>query len=64
MTLAVHDAAGRMVRMLASGWLPAGAHQTIWDLRDQAGLQVPSGIYFVRLGTPAGVRSLHLAVTP
>jgi hypothetical protein len=48
-TLAVHDAAGRRVRGLLSGTLPAGEHPVTWDLRDDAGRAVPDGIYFVRM---------------
>jgi hypothetical protein len=45
----VYDAAGRRVRELASGALPAGQHALAWDLRDQGGQAVGAGIYFARL---------------
>lgn len=55
--LAVFDAAGRRVRLLADGWMPAGEHQVRFD----AGT-LPSGTYFVRLDAAGSVltRSLLL----
>ena len=49
--LRVFDPAGRVVRRLAHGPAPAGAQQTAWDGRDDAGREVGSGIYFIRLET-------------
>jgi hypothetical protein len=46
--LAVHDARGRALRTLRAGWLEAGAHQVVWDGRDDAGRRLPSGAYFIR----------------
>ena len=63
-SVTVLDVAGRAIRTLASGWLPAGEHFTSWDLRDQGGMQVRGGVYFVRLGSAEGTRSLHLVVAP
>ena len=50
--LAVHDAAGRLVRVLATGMAEAGRHQLLWDGRDGAGRPLGSGVYFVRLRMP------------
>jgi len=50
--LAVHDAAGRCVRVLATGMAEAGRHQLLWDGRDGAGRPLGSGVYFVRLRMP------------
>jgi len=47
--LAIHDAAGRRVRVLDEGRLPAGPHAADWDGRSDAGAVVPSGVYFCRL---------------
>ena len=47
--LAVHDLRGRLVRELASGEMSAGEHSLQWDGRDQSGVAVPSGAYFIRL---------------
>jgi hypothetical protein len=43
----IHDAAGRVVRMLVSGSrLGAGPHTVSWDRRDDDGRDVASGVYF------------------
>lgn len=55
-TLAVYDAGGRMVRTLFRGTHPAGRTRMSWNLRDEHGQAVSSGIYFVRL--EAGSRVL------
>ena len=47
--LRVYDVAGRLVRELASGEIPAGIHQVPWDGRNTAGTSVGSGIYLYRL---------------
>jgi len=48
-SLAVHDAAGRLVKRLLDGVHPAGEYATQWDLRDDRGSTVSAGLYFVRL---------------
>lgn len=48
-TLEVHDLAGRLVRRLARGALPAGEHEVAWDGTDEAGRGVASGQYVARL---------------
>jgi hypothetical protein len=45
----VYDAAGRMVRTLVSETRPAGRYEITWDGHDDAGQQVASGVYIVRL---------------
>ena len=52
--LSVFDAAGRRIRRLASGELPAGAHQLRWDGRDDGGNVLPRSMYFVRLANRDG----------
>ena len=47
--LAVYDTAGRLVRVLVSGHMDAGEHQSVWDGRDDAGAEVASGVYFASL---------------
>lgn len=46
--LLLYNAAGRLVRTLAEGSLPAGRYQKVWDATDDAGRLVVAGIYFVR----------------
>ena len=50
--LTVHDTAGRLVRVLVDGVLPSGRREMTWDGRDEAGRQIDSGIYFLRLSQP------------
>jgi flagellar hook assembly protein FlgD len=47
-SLAVYDVTGRLVKTLYSGYLPEGAHTFRWDGKENTGLQVRSGVYFVR----------------
>ncbi len=48
--LAVYDVRGQLVReLLAGGHLAAGPHAVIWDGRDGAGREAPSGLYLARL---------------
>lgn len=45
----VYDVTGRLVKVLAEGQLGSGLQTRIWQGRDSAGRQVPSGAYYVRL---------------
>lgn len=47
--LTIHDVAGRVVRTLDPGPLPAGTHDVRWDGRDEAGARVAPGVYLARL---------------
>jgi hypothetical protein len=47
--LAVYDLAGKLVKVIASGTLPAGAGQSTWNRTDDAGKTVACGVYFCRL---------------
>jgi hypothetical protein len=47
--LTVHDATGRLVKTLDSGWVETGAHLRNWDGTDLRGKQAAGGIYFFRL---------------
>jgi VCBS repeat-containing protein len=61
--LAIYDAAGRLVRRLAQGQLPAGAHEAHWNGRDPFDRPAASGVYFVRLtaGSETRLRKVILA---
>ncbi|MFO7675356.1 MAG: FlgD immunoglobulin-like domain containing protein [bacterium] len=48
-SLAVYDAAGRPVRVLARGRLAAGQYSTSWDGRDDQGRNVAAGVYLYKL---------------
>ncbi len=47
--LDVYSAAGQHVRSLRAGVESPGAHSVVWDGRDDAGMDVPSGMYFYTL---------------
>jgi hypothetical protein len=53
----VYDVAGRLVKSLQAGLLPAGAHRLTWD---GSGAAPESGIYFIRLkeGTEQAVEKV------
>lgn len=48
-SLALVDMAGRRVRELRAGALPAGVHTLQWDGRDEGGKLVPNGLYLYQL---------------
>ncbi|MFC1573009.1 LamG-like jellyroll fold domain-containing protein [Candidatus Eisenbacteria bacterium] len=47
--LSVHDAAGRLIRTLASGHAEAGLGSVKWDGSNDYGVRVGPGVYFFRL---------------
>jgi hypothetical protein len=61
-SVAIHDAAGRTVRVLDGGVLAAGAHELAWDGHDRAGLPVPAGVYFARLSAGGALAVARLVV--
>ena len=48
-TLAIFDLTGRRIRSLVSESQPAGRHAVDWDLRDEQGRAVSTGVYFAKL---------------
>jgi hypothetical protein len=56
------DLAGRRVRGIASGELPAGSTTCVWDLTEARGRPVPAGLYLVRARTPQGTFTRRAAV--
>ncbi|NOT35501.1 MAG: hypothetical protein HOP12_15250 [Candidatus Eisenbacteria bacterium] len=52
--LAIFDAAGRRVRLLADRWFPAGREQRLdWDGKNDSGQMLSPGVYFWRLLSPS-----------
>ena len=60
--LLVHDARGRLVKVLADGQLPAGDHALAWDGTDEAGRRLGSGVYFARLEAGGETRTSKLVM--
>ena len=59
--LAVYDALGRVVRSLVAGRQDGPRWYTVeWDGRDDRLQSAPNGVYFVRLVTPEGTKSVSV----
>jgi len=61
--LALYDVAGRLVRTLVQGTLPAGPHVVRWDGRNRKGAELPAAVYFLKLESGATVLSSKLVLT-
>ncbi len=53
---------GTVVARLADGERPAGAHEAVWDGRDDAGRPVASGTYVCRLEAGDTIRALRMSL--
>lgn len=62
-TVAVCNLQGQIVRALASCEYPAGNHEITWDGKDEAGNEVRSGIYLLKLKTDRGVDYRKLIIS-
>jgi len=60
--LSVFDASGRLVRVLVSARVSAGAHRVEWDGASAGGRRAPAGLYWYRLETPSGAATGKLAL--
>lgn len=58
--LRVFDVAGRTRRVIVVRTLEAGVTSFSWDGRDDGGLALPAGTYFLRAQTPSGTRRVKL----
>lgn len=60
--LAVYGLDGRLVRKLVDGFQESGFHQEDWDGRDDAGREMPSGVYLTQMqsGTFRSGQKMHL----
>jgi hypothetical protein len=52
-TVRVYDLLGRLVATLVEGISEPGRHEVEWGGRNDAGVQVPSGVYFLRMDANA-----------
>ncbi|MBU8870389.1 MAG: T9SS type A sorting domain-containing protein [Gemmatimonadales bacterium] len=60
--VAVYDLSGRRIRTLYSGLLEVGAHETVWDGRNEHDQVVASGMYLVQLESPRTVSSRRVVL--
>jgi len=51
----VHNALGQLVRTLVDQRRDPGLHRVGWDGLNEAGIPMGSGVYLIRLQTPAGI---------
>jgi hypothetical protein len=54
------DVGGRRVRSVDLGPLRPGKHQFEWDARDAAGVDLPSGVYYLRMRLGSEVRTARV----
>jgi len=52
----IYDVRGALVRTLLDERHGPGLHHAAWDGRDDGGERVASGVYYVRMETPGGVK--------
>ncbi len=60
--LVVYNLMGQQVRVLADGWVAAGAHSMRWDGRTATGVEAASGVYWAVLYTGDAVQTAKLAL--
>ena len=60
--LVVYNLMGQQVRVLADGWMAAGAHRVRWDGRTAAGVEAASGVYWAVLQVGDVVQTAKLAL--
>ena len=60
--LVVYNLMGQSIRVLADGWVNAGAHRVRWDGRTDAGAEAASGVYWAVLQAGGAVQTAKLAL--
>ncbi|MAV69500.1 MAG: hypothetical protein CMG04_01605, partial [Candidatus Marinimicrobia bacterium] len=43
----IYDIGGRLVRTLINKSLPAGSYTRLWNAKDNSGMEVSNGVYFI-----------------
>ncbi|MCB9464561.1 MAG: immune inhibitor A [Candidatus Eisenbacteria bacterium] len=61
--LEVFDVSGRRRAVLEDGPRIAGTHQVVWDGRDESGVAIASGVYWMRLVTDGGAKTVRMLRT-
>lgn len=62
-TIELFDVSGRVVRRLHDGVVGAREAEVSWDGRDDAGRDLPAGLYLVRVTTPVGATNGRVVLT-
>lgn len=62
--LSVFDVSGRLVTKLVDGVMEAGEHSIAWRGTAERGSRIGNGVYFARLETDAGSKSLKVVQLP
>ena len=60
--LAIYNLMGQQIRVLADGWVGAGAHHVRWAGRTDAGVEAASGVYWAVLQAGGAVQTAKLAL--
>ena len=60
--LAVYNLMGQSIRVLADGWVDAGAHRVRWGGRTDAGAEAASGVYWAVLQAGGAVQTAKLVL--
>jgi hypothetical protein len=60
--LQIFNLLGEEIRTLIRGTVQAGSHAAVWDGRDEAGQDVPSGIYLYQLRVGSFVASEKMLI--
>lgn len=55
--IAVYDPMGRQVHVWATQSYDAGSHRLVWDARNQFGLPVASGLYFIKMSAKGKIET-------
>lgn len=62
LTLAIHDLAGRRIRLLAQGSTSEGPHAIVWDGTGDDHARCAAGVYFVRCTTATAALTTKLTL--
>jgi hypothetical protein len=61
-SIQVFDMKGRLIKTFVKTKIEAGAHQLVWDLHDEKGRQVNTGIYFLKISLDNSAETKKLSV--
>jgi len=61
-TLIVYNSLGQQVRKLVNGVQAAGQYTSVWDGRDNAGNEVSSGVYILRMQSGQFAKSQRMTL--